>query len=287
MKPSVILPMDSAAVRSDPVVDLEHVSFGYDSERVLDDVSLRIGPGDFLGIIGPNGSGKTTLLRVLLGLLRPASGRIKLFGLDVRSFREWARIGYVPRKATAFDARYPASVLDVVISGRSGVAGIGHRFGGRDRTAAEEALQTVGMFEFGCRPIGRLSAGAQQRVFIARALASRPQLLLLHEPTVGVDVDAQEQFYSLLRHLNREFGTTLVLVSHDVSVVAEEVTQLACLNRRLVFHGSPEDAMRSGALAPLYRAESLVVAHHPLTTSPQSPQSPPSSRLAVDCGDWV
>jgi len=93
-------------------------------------------------------------------------------------------------------------------------------------------------------------------------LASRPQLLLLDEPTVGVDVDAQEQFYSLLRHLNREVGTTLVLVSHDVSVVAEEVTQLACLNRRLVFHGSPEDAMRSGALAQLYRAESLVVAHH-------------------------
>jgi len=180
----------------------------------------------------------------------------------VRSFREWARIGYVPQKATAFDARFPASVLEVVISGRSGVAGIGHRFGGRDRTAAEEALQTVGMFEFRGRPIGRLSAGQQQRVFIARALASRPQLLLLDEPTVGVDVDAQEQFYSLLRHLNREFGTTLVLVSHDVSVVAEEVTQLACLNRRLVFHGSPEDAMRSGALAQLYRAESLVVAHH-------------------------
>src|SRR5256712_2513962 len=262
MKPSVILPMDSAAVRSGPVVDPEHISFGYDRGRVVDDGRLRIGPGDFLGIIGRNGSGKTTLLRVLLGLLRPASGRIKLFGLDVRSFREWARIGYVPQKATAFDARFPASVLEVVISGRSGVAGIGHRFSGRDRTAAEEALETVGMFEFRARPIGRLSAGQQQRVFIARALASRPQLLLLDEPTVGVDVDAQEQFYSLLRHLNREFGTTLVLVSHDVSVVAEEVTQLACLNRRLVFHGSPEDAMRSGALAQLYRAESFVVAHH-------------------------
>ena len=226
------------------------------------DVSLAVPPGKIYGLIGPNGSGKTTLLRVLLGLLKPTSGRIKLFGTDVRLFREWARIGYVPQKATAFDARFPASVLEVVISGRSGVAGIGHRFSGRDRTAAEEALETVGMFEFRARPIGRLSAGQQQRVFIARALASRPQLLLLDEPTVGVDVDAQEQFYSLLRHLNREFGTTLVLVSHDVSVVAEEVTQLACLNRRLVFHGSPEDAMRSGALAQLYRAESLVVAHH-------------------------
>src|SRR3989441_8229739 len=207
MKPSVILPMDSAAVRSDPVVDLEHVSFGYDSERVLDDVSLRIGPGDFLGIIGPNGSGKTTLLRVLLGLLRPASGRIKLFGIDVRSFREWARIGYVPQKATAFDARFPASVLEVVISGRSGVVGIGHRFGGGGRTAAQEAAETGGMFEFRGRPIGRLSAGQQQRGFIARALASRPQLLLVDEPTVGGGVDAPGEFYSLLGHPNPGVGT--------------------------------------------------------------------------------
>src|SRR5438128_7760638 len=201
MKTSIILPTGSTVTRVDPVVELEHVTFDYESERVLDEVSLRIGRGDFLGIIGPNGSGKTTLLKVLLGLLRPASGRIKLFGTDVRLFREWARIGYVPQKATAFDARFPASVLEVVISGRSGVAGIGHRFSGRDRTAAEEALETVGMFEFRARPIGRLSAGQQQRAFIARALASRPQLLLLDEPTVGVDVAPQEQVSSLLGHL--------------------------------------------------------------------------------------
>src|SRR5256712_5009208 len=163
MKPSVILPMDSAAVRSDPVVDLEHVSFGYDSERVLDDVSLRIGPGDFLGIIGPNGSGKTTLLRVLLGLLRPASGRIKLFGLDVRSFREWARIGYVPQKATAFDARFPASVLEVVISGRSGVAGIGHRVGGRGRAGGGGGAETGGVLDFRCPAIRPPVARRRQR----------------------------------------------------------------------------------------------------------------------------
>src|SRR2546426_8017106 len=262
MKTSIILPTGSTVTSGDPVVELEHVSFDHGSERVLDEASLRIGRGDFLGIIGPNGSGKTTLLKVLLGLLRPASGRVRVFGTDVRLFREWARIGYVPQKATACDARFPASVLEVVLSGRSGVAGIGRRFGERDRAAAEEALKTVDMLELKARPIGRLSAGQQQRVFIARALASRPELLLLDEPTVGVDVDAQERFYSLLRRLNREFGTTLVLVSHDVSVVAGEVTHLACLNRRLVFHGSPEEAMRSGALAQLYRAESLVVAHH-------------------------
>src|SRR2546430_4246584 len=222
MKTSIILPTGSTVTRVDPVVELEHVTFDYESERVLDEVSLRIGRGDFLGIIGPNGSGKTTLLKVLLGLLRPASGRVRVFGTDVRLFREWARIGYVPQKAIAFDARFPASVLEVVLSGRSGVAGIGRRFGERDRAAAEEALKTVDMLELRARPIGRLSAGQQQRVFIARALASRPELLLLDEPTVGVDVDAQEQFYSLLRRLNREIRTKLVLVSHGVRVVAGE-----------------------------------------------------------------
>src|SRR3989475_4258744 len=238
MKTSAILSTGSAA-KSDPVVDLEQVSFAFGGERVLDEVSLRIGRGDFLGVIGPNGSGKTTLLRVLLGLLKPTSGRVRLFGTDVRLFREWARIGYVPQKATAFDARFPASVLEVVLSGRSGVAGIGRRFGERDRAAAEEALKTVDMLELKARPIGRLSAGQQQRVFIARALASRPELLLLDEPTVGVDVDAQERFYSLLRRLNREFGTTLVLVSHDVSVVAGGGTRPGGRNRRAAVSGRP------------------------------------------------
>src|SRR5207247_1801166 len=173
MKTSIILPTGSTVTSGDPVVELEHVSFDHGSERVLDEVSLRIGRGDFLGIIGPNGSGKTTLLKVLLGLLRPASGQITLFGSGVRVFREWARIGYVPPKATAIAARFLARVL-----------GAGHT------------------------------------------------------------------------------GAPLLLVAPDVSVVAGEVTRLACLNRRLVFHGSPEEAMRSGALAQLYRAESLVVAHH-------------------------
>lgn len=253
---------DWAAAGSDVVAEVEHVCVDFGRERVLDGVSLRIQRGDFLGIIGPNGSGKTTLFRVLLGLVRPTSGHVRLFGSDIHEFHEWHRVGYVPQKATAFDARFPATVLEVTISGRSGRAGLGRRFGAADVEAAEHALDTVGMLEFRNRTIGRLSAGQQQRVFIARALASRPELLLLDEPTVGVDVDAQEQFYSLLRRLNRDFAATLALVSHDISVVAAEVTQLACLNRKLVFHGSPDEAIRSGALAQLYRAESLVVAHH-------------------------
>ena len=254
-------PVSTAANR--PVVaEVEHVCVDYGAERVLDHVSLQVRRGDFLGIIGPNGSGKTTLLRVMLGLLRPSCGHVRLFGTDVREFHDWHRIGYVTQKAVAFETRFPASVFEVVLSGRSGRAGLGRRFDGGDRAAARAALATVGMDAYRDRLVGRLSTGQQQRVFIARALVHDPDLLVLDEPTVGVDLDAQEQFYSLLRTLNREAGKTLVLVSHDISVVAEEVTQLACLNRSLVFHGSPDEAIRSGALAQMYRAASLVVSHH-------------------------
>lgn len=243
------------------VAELEHVCFAFGAEPVLHEVDLRIHRGDFLGIIGPNGGGKTTLLRILLGLSRSECGHVRLFGQDIREFRDWHRIGYVAQKAVAFEARFPASVSEVVLSGRVGLAGLGRRFGPPDRQRALEALDTVGMAEFRDRLIGRLSAGQQQRVFIARALASRPDLLVLDEPTVGVDPEAQEQFYGLLRRLNREMGTTLVMVSHDMAVIAEEVTQLACLNRTLVFHGSPHDAIASGAVARMYRAQSLIITH--------------------------
>jgi zinc transport system ATP-binding protein len=253
--------MGAPEANGHPLVEVVDVCFGYGAERVLDHVTLQIRSGDFLGIIGPNGSGKTTLLRIMLGLLRPDAGRVRLFGADVAAFRDWHRIGYVPQKAVAFESRFPASVFEVVLSGRCGRAGLGRRYRAEDRAISEQALQTVGMSDYRHRLIGRLSAGQQQRVFIARALASRPDLLLLDEPTVGVDLDAQEQFYSLLRRLNREMGTTLVLVSHDIAVVAHEVAQLACLNRSLVFHGSPDEALRSGAVERMYRAGSRLVAH--------------------------
>jgi zinc transport system ATP-binding protein len=255
-------PTASTAASDAPLASLEHVCFSYGGEQVLHEVDLRIDQGDFLGIIGPNGGGKTTLLRILLGLARSECGHVRLFGTDIRDFREWHRIGYVPQKAVAFESRFPATVAEVVLSGRVGRTGLGRPFRAADRRAVADALETAGMAEFRDRLIGRLSTGQQQRVFIARALANQPALLVLDEPTVGVDPEAQEQFYGLLRRLNREGGTTLILVSHDVSVIAKEVTQLACLNRTLVFHGSPDEAIRCGAIAQMYRADSLIVTHH-------------------------
>ncbi len=243
-----------------PVAELEHVCFSYGAERVLDEVSLQVNRGDILGLIGPNGSGKTTLLRVLLGLLPPTCGHVRLFGTEIGAFRQWERVGYVPQKA-AFNSRFPAAVSEVVISGRSGRVGVGRRFSAADREAARRALELVGVGSLEHRRIGELSSGQQQRVLIARALVTRPELLLLDEPTVGVDPDAQEQFYELLLRLNREEGVTLILVSHDIGFVMREVSRLACLNHTLVFHGSPEEAAASGALAQMYRSEAWMVAH--------------------------
>lgn len=253
-------PKASTADADRAIAVLDGVSYDVEGTRVLDRVTLRIDAGDFLGIIGPNGSGKTTLLRVLLGLLPPSSGSVTLFGTDIRRFRQWQRVGYVPQRPVV-EPRFPASVFEVVMSGCSARTGLGRRYGSAEREAAQRALETVGMAAVRDRRIGRLSPGQQQRVFIARALVHRPELLILDEPTVGVDVDAQEQFYALLHRLNRELGATLVLVSHDISVVAQEVTRLACLNRSLVFHGDPGEAISSGALERLYRSASRVVTH--------------------------
>jgi zinc transport system ATP-binding protein len=245
------------------LVELERVSLRFGEVVALEAVDLAVDAGDFLGVIGPNGSGKTTLIRVMLGLLAPDAGQVRLFGRPPGMFRQWERLGYVPQRVS-LDAGLPATVEEVVETGL--VAGLGLLGGLRaaDRARVRGALDRVAMAEHAARRIGDLSAGQQQRVLIARALVSAPELLVLDEPTGGVDPEAQSSLYGLLRHLNREQGVTLVLVSHDIAVVAHEVTKLACLNRRLVYHGPPASFMTQAALATLYGPSLRIVSHeHP------------------------
>jgi zinc transport system ATP-binding protein len=243
-----------------PYVELDDVSYAYGAIPVLDGINLMVEPGDFLGVIGPNGSGKTTLLRVMLGLLAPTSGTVRLFGQEPASFRQWARLGYVPQRAT-LDAGLPITVHEVVASGLVPLLGPFKRVGAGERRRIKDALTRVGLDARAEERIGLLSAGQQQRVLIARALVAEPELLILDEPTTGVDPEAQTGFYALLQHLNREREVTLILVSHDIAVVAKEVTKLACLNRRLVFHGRPGDFLSDAALASLYGPGVRVVSH--------------------------
>jgi zinc transport system ATP-binding protein len=244
-----------------PFVELESVGFSQGETPVLEDINLTVEAGDFLGIIGPNGAGKTTLLRIVLGLLQPSAGHVRLFGHPPESFSQWGRVGYVPQRAT-LDPGLPATVDEVVSSGLLASVGLLGRPGASARRRVGEVLARVGMDGHTTTRIGTLSPGQQQRVLIARALVADPELLILDEPTGGVDPEAQTSFYALLKHLNREREVTLILVSHDIAVVAKEVTKLACLNRRLVFHGRPGDFLSDAALAALYGPAVRVVSHH-------------------------
>ena len=192
-------------MKNETLVKIQHVSFKYHTQPVLEDITLEIKRGDFLGIIGPNGSGKTTLLKIILGLLKPNSGSVQLFGHQVQYFKDWAKIGYVPQKAGSQVTQFPITVEEVVALGRV-KPGL-FEVSSDNETAIAAAMEAVEISELRHQLLNQLSGGQQQRVFIARALASQPELLILDEPTVGVDSDSQTKFYQLLKKLNKDRST--------------------------------------------------------------------------------
>ena len=241
-----------------PVVELRGVTFGYAPEGaiqpVLEDVSLAIGPREFLGVIGPNGGGKTTLLKIILGLLAPQRGSVTVFGQTPVAARQ--RIGYVPQHARV-DPMVPANVLDVVLTGRLGRSSWGLRYGRRHEEAALAALEQTEMAPLARRRIGTLSGGQRQRVLIARALAADAELLLLDEPTAGVDPHMERGLTDLLHRLNHRLP--IVIVSHDVSFVSTHLKRVACLNRRLTCHPASEISWE--AVAPMYHGPIRAIRH--------------------------
>jgi zinc transport system ATP-binding protein len=222
---------------SKPILELSHITFSYQQQKVLEDVTLTVEQGKFLGIVGPNGSGKSTLLKIVLGLISPRQGEVKVFNEPIRKWKERWRMGYVPQKSNSFQLDFPATVREVVAAGLAGKKGLFKSFGKQDYQQVEEVLEQVEMASFMDRNIGQLSGGQQQRVFIARALISNPDLLILDEPTVGIDRNSTAKFYTLLERLHQQQGLTLILVTHDIGVVSSLVDQVACLNKQLFFHG--------------------------------------------------
>lgn len=220
------------------------VSFAYGKETVINNVSMSVHKGDYLGLIGPNGGGKSTLVKLMLGLLKPAHGTVKLFGQDIRHFKDWSKIGYVPQSVVSFEKNFPATVEEVVAMGRYATRGLLRFPTKRDHKRVLEALRQVEMYEFRKRQISELSGGQQQRIFIARALVTDPEIIFLDEPTVGVDIKTQKKFYSLLRHLNQKLDLTLVLVSHELDVLAHEATELGYINCQLEYYGDPEEFLK-------------------------------------------
>nr|WP_106779951.1 ABC transporter ATP-binding protein [Lysinibacillus timonensis] len=222
---------------NNPLIELQNVSFQYEHTKVLNNISFKVNEGDFLAILGPNGSGKSTLLKLILGLEKPISGEIHLFGEPISTFhhREW--IGYVSQKSNAFNSAFPATVEEVVKSGLTKKLGLFKRMPRKVNDLLDEALSAVGMENFKNRNIGQLSGGQQQRVFIARALIAGPKLLILDEPTVGIDHENVQSFYDMLAKLNGEQKKTIILVTHDVDTVSNRISHVACLNQTIHFHG--------------------------------------------------
>jgi zinc transport system ATP-binding protein len=245
---------------TDPIIDLQHVTVMFQDLLALEDVSLQVPAGSFLAIIGPNGAGKTTLLQVVLGLVRPVSGSVKVFGKSPDAPNGGRRrLGYVPQ-ITSVDLSFPVSVGEVVLMGRYGRMGLFRRPSAADRAAVLQAMTRVGIADLADRPIRRLSGGQRQRVFLARALANEPELLLLDEPTTGVDAASSESLYERLRLLHAG-GITMLVVSHDVGVVASYVEGVVCINRRLVAHGRPAEVLGSDELAKMYGCDAVFFHH--------------------------
>ena len=216
-----------------PIIKVTGLSYHYDSIATLDNISFTVGKGDFLGIIGPNGAGKTTLFQCMLGIIRDYEGEINLFGFDIKQNKKMLqKIGYVPQKKNV-EQTFPATVKEVVSLGVIGMR--------NSSDYIDKAIDFVELGAYRDKRIGELSEGQQQRAIIAKALVKQPELLILDEPTTGIDSVTQEKFFNLLTKLNKDKGITIVWSSHDMNAVERLANRVACVDRKLFFHGQSED----------------------------------------------
>ncbi|MEA4890563.1 MAG: metal ABC transporter ATP-binding protein [Clostridiaceae bacterium] len=212
------------------VLEIEQLSFGYAQNLIFTNVDFAIRAGDFAGIIGANGTGKSTLLKLILGLLAPADGTIRLLGEDVRQFHHWPAVGYVPQGQTMTGQYFPATAFEVVQAGLSNQIGLLRFPGKKQREQVREALALVGVENLAGRLISQMSGGQQQRVMLARVLVTRPKLMLLDEPTTGIDARSVASLYELLKKLNQDTGLTILMVTHDLDRAAPFLNRVLCLD---------------------------------------------------------
>jgi len=237
------------------VIELEDVWAGYESDRVLEAVNFRMEAGDYVGLIGPNGGGKTTLIKVILGLIKPERGVVRVMGVSPEKGRHY--IGYVPQ-IQQNDKEFPIKVWDVVSMGRLKTNPLSNLFlSETDKAVIERSLRQMDILDLAKRSINELSGGQRQRVTIARALATEPKILLLDEPTSSVDSRSSSQMYDLLAELNRTIS--ILLISHDLTAISTYVKTIGCVNRRLVYNGQKE--ITNEMLSSAYECPVDLVAH--------------------------
>jgi len=245
-----------------PIFEVKNLFFKADEQKILEEITLTILPGDYCAIIGPNGGGKTTLIRLLLGLEKPTNGSIKLFGQPLKKFKRWYKVGYVPQRAAQLDQNFPATVLEVVKMGRIAKQGLFSRATQEDKDAIEEAMSKMDVMHLRDKLIGELSGGQRQRVMIARALASKPEVLILDEPNTGVDVVSQQRFYKLLKELNQNENMTIIFITHDIGVIADDIGRLFTVNQTLLTCNNPKEAISCDDMSALYGIDAHLIHNH-------------------------
>lgn len=228
------------------ILKAQEVCFGYTRLPVLENVSFEIESGDYIGIIGPNGGGKTTLLKLILGLEK-GHGKITWFGAPIAQFKEWHKIGYLAQKSPVSQTRFPVSAEEVVLMGLA--EHHGSRVTIQELKQVQEAMQQTNTREYAGRIFQDLSIGQQQRVLLARALVSRPQILILDEPSTALDASSREMFFGLLGTLNKKHGVTILLITHDTGEVGKHISKFMYIDKRLVFFGTKEEFCHSAEVA--------------------------------------
>lgn len=245
-----------------PIFDVKNLNFQVRGQKILSDISLEIFHAEYVAIIGPNGGGKTTLIRMLLGLEKPSNGNIKLFGKKIKNFKEWNKIGFVPQHASHADQNFPATALDIVKMGRVSKRNFFSTESKEDQEAVHDAMSKMDILDLKTRMVGTLSGGQRQRVMIARALASNPEILILDEPNTGVDIVSQKNFYTLLRKLNTQEKITIVFITHDIGVIADDIGRLFTINQKATICNNPKEALSCQDMSELYGMPAHLVHNH-------------------------
>lgn len=235
------------------LISSENLTFFYNGAEVLHDISFTVQKGDYLGIVGPNGSGKSTLIKNILGILQPQRGQIILFGEPCASFRQWNKIGYLPQRLSALNTSFPSTVQEIVKLGMRRKEKL------RD---IKQILQMMGIEHLSSRLIGELSYGEQQRTMLALALAGSPELLIFDEPTTALDPETRETFYTLTQELNRNQGTTIILITHDMGIIGKYARNLLYLDKKVIFSGNFEDFCSSSDMTGFFGSVSQHIICH-------------------------
>jgi len=245
-----------------PIFDVKNLSFNVRGVDILSHISLEIFHGEYIAIIGPNGGGKTTLIRMLLGLEEPSTGEVRLFGKKLKNFKEWHKIGFVPQRASLVDENFPATVEDIVKMGRIANRGLFASFSKDDAKIIDDAMRKMDIIDLKKKMVGTLSGGQRQRVMIARALASSPEILILDEPNTGVDMVSQQRFYKLLATLNKKENITIIFITHDIGVIADDIGRLFTINQKATICNNPKETLSCEDMSTLYGIEAHLLHNH-------------------------